>query len=98
MHGGMGGYGKHMMHHKGGMHGRHGTKLLSPHWKQTLTPAQRVQIDQMHLNFAKAKATLKTKIKALRIELALLSTADKANNTAIENKIEELLKAKNTTI
>ena len=48
----------------------------------------------MHLNFAKAKAILKTRIKALKIELALLSTADQPDSAAIENKIEELLNVK----
>ncbi|MEW8034065.1 MAG: periplasmic heavy metal sensor [Candidatus Thiodiazotropha endolucinida] len=98
---GMAGYGKHMGSDRGGMHhghhyGHHGhhSKLLSPHWKTTLTPEQRYRIDKMHLDFTKAKMTLKSKVKALKTELAILSTADQPDSAAIDSKIEELLDVK----
>ena len=94
MQSGMAGHRHQKGHPTHNRHRRHGTRLLSPHWKQTLTKEQKIQIDQMHLELAKVKMTLKAKIKALKTELVLLSTADSPSRVAIENKIEELLAVK----
>lgn len=91
---GMIGQRKHKSHRGHRMHGQRGNRLLSPHWRQTLTKDQQIQIDQMHLEFAKVKMTLKARINTLKVELALLCTADTPNPEAIENKIEEVLVVK----
>ena len=75
-------------------HGHHGSRLLGPHWKGTLTAEQRAQIDQMHVLFAKAKAPVKARVKALKADLALLITGDMPDSALIEKKINELLAMK----
>ncbi len=89
----------HQMHHKthgryGDHRGRHGGRLLGPHWKESLTAEQRTRIDQMHVAFAKEKLPLKLKAKTIKVELALLATADKADNKAIAQRVDELLALK----
>lgn len=86
-------HGKKEQHrYRGGHHGK--AKLFGPHWKETLTDEQKAQIDQMHVDFAKAKMPLKTRVKALKVDLAVLATTDNPNTAAIEMKINEILSLK----
>jgi len=81
-----GGYG---MHHGGGYGGHHGEEFAR--WKESLSSEQRAKIDKMKLDFIKKQYPLKAKKKALKIELALLATADNPDMKAIDKKIDELL-------
>jgi len=86
-----------------GKHGRgpgcrhrgHGKRhLLGEHWKNSLTAEQKLELDKLHLAFAKQKAPLKAGMKALKVQLAVLSTADQFAPEALEAKINELVMAK----
>ena len=79
--------------------GKHGHKGCGKHngahaWKRALSPEQRARIDQLHVNFAKTKAPLKAKIKALKVDLAVLAATPQPDKAVIDSKIEELLKLK----
>jgi Spy/CpxP family protein refolding chaperone len=92
MHGG--GYGRH-----GKGEGKHGMQHCRKHlfgdtWKKTLTAEQEARLDQLHVNFAKIKAPLKARTKALKIDLAILVTAPQPDKAVIDAKIAELLKLK----
>ena len=82
-HGGHGGKG-----HGGGHH------LFGKHWKTTLSAEQKSQLDSLHLEFAKTKHVLKSRIEALKVELAVLSVADQPHQDAVDKQIDELLAAK----
>ncbi len=89
----------HTMHHRGyGRHryGRHHekSKLLGPDWKSTLTDEQRTEIDGLTAVYAKDKSPLKARARVLKVELAVLATADAPDMAAIERKIAELLELK----
>lgn len=75
--------------HKG--HGGH--HLYGDHWKQTLTAEQKTQLDRLHLEFAKKKHTLKSGIRALKVQLAVLVVTDQAQQEAIDAQINNLLTA-----
>ena len=89
------GYG---MHH-GGMHtgkGMHaGSGMCGASWKQTLTDEQRTKLAKLKLDHMKGVAPLKVKIKSIKVDLAMLVTADKPDTNAISMKIDELTKLKN---
>ena len=102
-HGGKGMHGDHgggMRHGGKGMHGGHGggkhqgPHLYGPDWKDTLTDAQKTQLDKLHRDYARTKAPLKAGIKARKVELAVLATASEPNPQSIEAKIDELLALK----
>ncbi|MEA3278053.1 MAG: hypothetical protein U9Q81_22755 [Pseudomonadota bacterium] len=85
------GAGKH-----GGRHGEHGKGQGGKHlfgeiWNKTLTDEQKAQLDQLHVNYAKIKAPLKSRVKALQVDLAVLSTAAEPDKAVIDAKIAELL-------
>ncbi len=89
-----GGHRRHCMHEK-----KHGHKACGKHrddsaWRDSLSPEQELQIDQVHVNFAKTKAPLKARIKALKVDLAVLATAPQPNKAVIDAKIKELLELK----
>lgn len=82
--------------HKGKSHGRH--HLFGDHWKKELTAEQKVQLDQLHVEFAKKKHTLKSGIKALEVQLAVLAVADEPQQEAVDTQINNLLTAKRQLI
>lgn len=84
------GGGKHRGHGMG--HGRH--HLFGDHWKKTLTPEQKVQLDRLHLAFAKKKHGLMSGIRALKVQLAVMAVADQQQPGAVEAHIDNLLTAK----
>jgi Spy/CpxP family protein refolding chaperone len=98
--------GKHHEHHaqhhgRDGDHGHHGAQgrsmgkgLFAPHWKTTLNPEQRVQLDQLRVDHAKAKAPLKAKIISIKTDLAVLATVDEPNTAVIQQRIDEILELK----
>lgn len=106
MHGGMHGKGKHRQGMKGGGHAKHGKHhgqqgrtrfgqhLFGGHWSQSLSNQQKAQLDQLHINHTRIKAPLKARIKALKVDLAVLATAPEPDKTVIDAKIEEMLKLK----
>ena len=87
------GYGGMMGGMKGGMpcgQGMHGVC-----WKDTLTDKQRNTLAKIKLEHMKVQVPIKTKIKTIKVDLALLVTADKPDTAAINKKIDELTKLKN---
>ena len=89
------GYG---MHH-GGMHGGKGmhdeSGMCGMSWKKTLNDEQRAQLAKLKLDHMKGMAPLKAKMKSLKVDLAMLVTADKPDTNVINKKIDELTKLKN---
>jgi len=82
--------GMRMMHDKGyGRHHRDG-------WKSTLTEEQTKQVGKLKLDYKKKVYPIKAKIKQAKVELALLITANKPNQKAIDSKIDEIMKLKAT--
>lgn len=69
------------MHHGGG-------------WKASLTDEQHTKIARLKLDYKKKKYPIKAKLKQAKIEFALLITADKPNQGAINKKIEQIAKLK----
>ena len=81
---------------KGGMHHSemHGKGHHGHSWKSTLTEKQQAELDKLRLAHAKVKLPLKAKMKAIKVDLALLVTADKPDYKDINQKISELVKLK----
>ena len=79
--------------HGGGMQGGKGMSGMC--WKETLTDEQRAKLAKVKLDYMKAKAPIKAKMKAVKVDLAILVTTDKPDMNAINNKIDELTKLKN---
>ncbi|TNF91844.1 MAG: periplasmic heavy metal sensor [Gammaproteobacteria bacterium] len=67
-------------------------------WKNTLTEAQQQQVAKLKLDFKKQVLPIKAKIKQARIELAMLTTANKPDQNTIDKKIDEILKLKGEKI
>lgn len=90
-------YGPGMGMHGGGM-GMHGggMGMSGTCWKDTLTDEQRAKLAKLKLDHMKVQAPIKAKIKSVKVELALLVTADKPDMAAINKKIDELTKLKNS--
>lgn len=82
--------------HKGKSPGSH--HLFGDHWKTTLTGEQKVQLDQLHLEYAKKKHTLKSGIHALEVQLAVLAVTDQPQQEAVDAQINNLLTAKRQLI
>lgn len=79
--------------HGGGMQGGKGMPGMC--WKETLTDEQRAKLAKVKLDYMKAKAPIKAKMKAVKVDLAILVTTDKPDMNAINKKIDELTKLKN---
>ncbi len=79
------------MQHQGGGHKMH---LFTEDWHNTLTDAQKIEVDTMHLHLMKETAPIKAEIKRKKIELAVLATEDRADAKAIKEKIDEILSLK----
>ena len=77
----------------GGMHDCKGMSGMC--WKDTLTDEQRTKLAKIKLDYMKAKAPIKAKMKSVKVELAMLVTTDKPDMNAINKKIDELTKLKN---
>jgi hypothetical protein len=92
-----GGHGK--MGKGGGGHGGHGKEgdggppMYGEHWKESLTPVQKAELDRLHLELARVKAPMKAMAKALKVQLAVLATSPQAQPEAIESVITQLLDA-----
>lgn len=78
---------------KGGMACSQG--MYGACWKDTLTDEQRTKLAKIKLDHMKVQAPIKTKMKTIKMDLALLVTADKPDTAAINKKIDELTKLKN---
>ena len=87
------GYGGMMGGMKGGM--PCGQGMYGACWKDTLTDEQRTKLAKIKLDHMKVQAPIKTKMKTIKMDLALLVTADKPDTAAINKKIDELTKLKN---
>lgn len=87
------GHDKHKGHHRAS--GRTKDKeSFARHWKKTLTPEQRTQIDQLRVSNAKTSAPLKASMVSIKIDLALLATAEKPDTAAIQQHVDQLLELK----
>lgn len=97
MHRGQGG-GKHSKgkhgQHSGGKHGKHGHHLFGNPWKKTLTDDQKAKLDQLHAAHARHIMPMKARMKAIKIELATLATAETPDTQAMQRRINELLEVK----
>lgn len=82
---------------KGGMGGGMycGQGMHAACWKETLTDEQRTKLAKIKLDHMQIQAPVKAKMKTIKVDLALLVTADKPDTTAINKKIDELTKLKN---
>lgn len=93
-HGGMHEEGR-MMHEGrrmgGGYDGRHG---FGYSWKASLTDEQRKKVDKLRLTYKKEKYLLKAKLKQAKVEFALLITKDSPKKSAIDSKIDQIVKLK----
>jgi Spy/CpxP family protein refolding chaperone len=76
--------GHHML--RGGYEGHHGAS-----WKSSLTDAQKEKIKKMKVDYLKVKYPLKARMRTIKLELAVLATADAPDQKAIDATIEELL-------
>jgi Spy/CpxP family protein refolding chaperone len=92
------GYGPHHMMkdgqgpHHGMYEGRgHHNK---PAWKESLSKVQKDKLRKMKVDFMKVKYPLKAKMKTIKLELAVLATADTPDQNSINAKIDELLALK----
>lgn len=78
---------------KGGMHCGQG--MYGACWKDTLTDEQRAKLAKIKLDHMKVQAPIKAEMRTLKVDLALLVTADKPDTAAINKKIDALTKLKN---
>lgn len=74
--------------------GMHGMYHGDGGWKASLTDEQRTTIDSMKLKYKKKLYPLKAKLKQAKVELALLMTSDNPGQSAINKKIDEIVKLK----
>jgi len=81
-----------MMHGDGA--GKYGMHHGAGNWKATLTAEQQQQVSKLKLDYKKKVLPIKARIRQAKIELALLITADKPDQKAIDKKIDEILKLK----
>ncbi len=89
-----GGHGKRHGKGQGGRQHRKGDgghHLFGDHWKTTLTAEQKVQLDRLHVEFAKTKHALKSGIHAGKVQLAVTAIADQPRQEAIDAQINDLL-------
>ena len=82
--------------HKGGMYGGMGMSKMC--WRETLTDDQRAKLAKLKLDHMKVQAPVKAKIKTIKVDLALLVTADKPDMAAINKKTDELTRLKNSKL
>ena len=90
------GYGGMMGGMKGGM--PCGQGMYGVCWKDTLTDEQRAKLAKIKLDHMKVQAPIKAKMKTVKVDLALLVTANKPDTAAINKKIDELTKLKNAKL
>ncbi len=65
-----------------------------PAWKRSLSEEQKTRLRAMKVEFLKKKLPAKAKIKTIKVELAVMSIANKPDQAAINKKIDELLAVK----
>jgi Spy/CpxP family protein refolding chaperone len=86
-----GGYGKvHRARHGEG----HARPLFGKGWTETLSAEQKAALDKLHVDYAKNKVQQRSKIKALKVQLTVLATADESQPEAAATKIDALLATK----
>lgn len=89
-HGEGGGHHSYGMHHgKGGVHHGGGKR-----WMKSLSAEQRQQVMQLRAAHKKQAMPRKARMKALKLELTALATADAPDSAAMDAKIDELLALK----
>jgi Spy/CpxP family protein refolding chaperone len=71
-----------------------GKEWFAGHWKRTLTPEQQTQIDQLRVNHAKASAPLTAKMGSIKMDLAVLATAEEPDTATIQQHIDEMVELK----
>ena len=84
-----------MMHEGRRMGGGHGAGHGFGHsWKASLSDEQRKTVDKLRLAYKRDKYLLKAKLKQAKVELALLITKDSPEKSAINSKIDQIVKLK----
>jgi len=78
----------------GQMHGKGYGMGYGGGWKSTLSDEQRTKIAKLKLSYKQKAIPLKLKIKEAKVELAMLITASKPNNEAIDTKIDQIVNLK----
>lgn len=89
-----GGHGAGKMHAGKGRHGAGGKHLLGKPWRATLSDEQRLQLDNLHLAYAKIKAPLKARMKTLKVQFSVMAVSDELQLESVDAKINELLSTK----
>lgn len=98
------------MHHGDEMHGKdhgamkmaaHGehkmdkkSHMFTPHWAQTLSDDQKLDIDTMHLQVSQFETVQRAKVKLLKSELDVLAAKSPNDKKAIYAKIDEIMEVK----
>jgi len=83
-----------MMHDDGRMGGYGAGHGYGHSWKASLTDEQSKKIDKLRLAYKQEKYLLKAKLKQAKVEFALLITADNPSKSAIDKKIDQIIKLK----
>jgi len=86
-----------MADYKGGPSGMHGYGHKGGMFK-SMSKEQKSKLIKLGIAHKKAIVLTKLKMKKIKVELALLMTADKPNNAAIAKKVTELVAVKKTLI
>ena len=83
-----------MMHDGGKMRGYGAMHGVGHSWKASLTDEQSKKIDKLRLAYKQEKYLLKAKLKQAKVEFALLITKDNPSKSAIDKKIDQIIKLK----
>lgn len=86
------------IHRDMGLKDPHGKQVLGKHWKESLTDKQRITIDKMHLELSKKKSALIAKMALAKTELALLATKEVPSMSAINKKIDQIVRLKRRSL
>lgn len=71
-----------------------GARHFTPHWAKTLTDAQKLKVDKMHLELDRTMYQLRAEKKLRQAELNSLAAQDDPDEQAIKRKIDEVLELK----
>jgi hypothetical protein len=85
---------KHGKVHRAGHGEGHARHLFGQGWTETLSAEQKAALDKLHVDYAKNKVQQRLKIKALKVQLTVLATADESQPEAAATKIDALLATK----
>ncbi len=73
---------------------KHKGHHFAPHWAETLSDAQKADVDRLHLELERKLVVLKAREALKEKELNALTASDDAKQKAIYAKIDELMEVK----